>query len=189
MPNKPEQEMPATPLLNDEEMQARSELKGFYDFLHDAVPGQAYGPNVLLDTSFDRMIYERPVLGYLIGQTAAKGALDTVMNDARFKEDRTIETAELPNLIVRSLVRMRPAGEWDNSPKSRLTRTELIKWGLQNHGDYPLIASAEELRALLRHDGHDAYALDAVAATSNWLRLVDRKKSLHVRKHLSDPAA
>jgi hypothetical protein len=189
MPRNEELDIPEKSLMSEEEMLLRPLFNDFYEHLHTASPDEVYGPNALTDTSFDRMMHERTVVGFLVGRLAMRGTLDTVLKDAALREGRIVQDEELPHMIISSLARVRQNGEWDNSGKSREARKQLLEQGLFNHTDYPLVAEAIELGAMLKHDGHEAYAHDSIIATEKWLELVEKKKAAIIRSHTGDPAA
>lgn len=177
MTTQHEQEQPEKPLFSEEELRLRPLFNDFYDHLRKTSPDETYGPNALTDTSFDRMMHERNVLSFLIGRVAAKGALDVVLQDAELREGKTVTAEELPHMVVTSLARVRHNGEWDNSGKLREVRRELLTKGLVEHTDYPLISEAIDLSQMLKHDGHEAYAQDAIVSTTKWLERVERRRA------------
>lgn len=189
MADSVEQERLEVYLVSEEERELRPLFNNFYGYMKLHSPnGDVYGPVSLGDTSFDRMMHERAVLGFLVGRVAARGAIDSVIEDASLRESKPVSADELPTMIARSLVRVRQTGEWDNSLKSRETRKALVAKGLKDHADYPLISEAIKLGAMLKYDGLEVYATDAIAATSKWLERVNR---LQCDQHTTgkDPAA
>jgi hypothetical protein len=189
MPKNEEYELPEKPLMNEEELSLRPLFNDFYGHLHKASPDNVYGPNALTDSSFDRMMHERTVVSFLVGRLAARGTLDVVLQDATLREGRIVQDSEVPHMIISSLTRVRQNGEWDNSAKARETRKQLIENALSNHTEYPLISEAIDLGTMLKHDGHEAYAHDSIAATAKWLERVEKKKAEIIRTHTGDPAA
>lgn len=189
MPKNEEHDLPVKLLMNEEEMSLRPLFNDFYGHLHAASSSDVYGPNALTDTSFDRMMHERTVVGFLVGRVAAHGTLEVVHKDATLREGRIVQDEELPHMIISSLARIRQSGEWDNSVKSREIRKQLLEKGLAEHSDYPLIAEALKLGVMLKHDGHESYAQDSIIATEKWLERVEKKKAEILRTHTGDPAA
>lgn len=182
------EEIPENTLVSPEELELRPLYYSFYTYLHSADENEPSGPNALSDTSFDRMRHERTVMSFLVGQLAVSGKLTQVLQEARLREGRTVSEEELPVTIIRSLVRIRPSGEWDTA-QSRETRKQLIAQGLHNHADHPLVEEAGSLARMLRYAGHEIYAHDAIAATSKWLERVDKKKQELAKLQRGDPAA
>lgn len=182
-------EIPQKPLFSEVELAARPVFTDFYGYLRDNVPGSPYGPSALEDTFFDRMRHERPIMTYLVGRTATHGALNEVLQEARLREGKAITDDQLPHLIISSLAIVRARGEWDNSEESRTIRKELLSKGIFDLGDHPLIVEATELGDMLKHDGHEAYAQDAIIAIAKWYERIEHKVAglpLHKR---GDPAA
>lgn len=191
--NVEQDQLPEVMLVSEQEQAFRPLFNEFYGHLRNNTPhAEVYGPSALTDSSFDRMMHERTVLGFLVGRLATRGALESVLQDAAIREKRPVSPEELPNIIVKSLIRVRQTGEWDNDPKLRMTRKELIIKATRDHADYPLIAEAIQLNEMLRFAGHEAYALDAIAATSKWLERLDKLHASDQSKSSSartDPAA
>lgn len=182
------EEIPENPLVSSEELELRPLYYSFYTHLHSVDENEPFGPNALSDSSFDRMRHERTVMGFLVGQLAVSGKVHQVLQEARLREGRTVSEEELPVTIIRSLVRVRPSGEWDTA-QSRETRKQLIAQGLDNNVEHPLIKEAVTLAKMLQYAGHEIYAHDAIAATSKWLERVNKKKQELVKLQRGDPAA
>lgn len=195
-------EEPVKQLFSQEELDVRDLFNEFYGHLHTAAvenwkevagnkdkepPPIPHGPSVLTDSSFDRMMHERVVVDFVVSKAVGEFALKKVLQDARLREGRVVQREELPQIIIGSLARIRKSGEW--GPETRETRKQLITRGLSEHRKYPLISAAVTLEGMLKHDGHEVYAQDVIAASTKWLERVERKKAAILQSHTGDPAA
>lgn len=180
-------EEPVKQLFSEEELQVRATFNSFYGHLHAARPDEIYGPASLTDSSFDRMMHEHVVVDFVVSKAVGEFALKKVLQDAYLREGRVVQKEELPQIIIGSLSRVRRNGEW--GPETRPTRKQLIAKGLSEQREYPLISAAVALGDMLRHDGHEAYAQDVIAASTKWLERVERKKNALMQSHTGDPAA
>ncbi len=187
---KQDEEYTSQPLFDEIDPWSRNLKTDFYTFLSNNPPAGGsgeYGPSALFDGFYDRGLHERPILHFVIGRLG-QHSLDLVERDASLAANKQVTAIEIPELIIKSLKRVRPAGEWTTDEKQRNLRKSLLADGLLGHTNYPIVAGAFQLSEVLALDGHEDYALDTIAATAKWLQRVDDIKA-RTPINTGDPAA